>query len=215
MNTFDKTKHEYRINGQPVLSVTQILKEAGLIDSTWFTPEAAERGTFVHTACALYDRENLDFERLDERLVPYVSAWTKFRKDSGIVPTIIETQYFSAKHGFAGTVDRLWFNGKHIVVGDLKSGALPSWLPIQLGGYSLLTNALIGMGIELRDNGKYSVKVVKTQELFKARRLFLEFLAIVKKRRMEHGKEDKSFGRRETSRSSVQRHRDPGQRTRD
>ena len=192
MNTFDESKHEYRINGHAVPSVTGILKEAGLIDSTWFTPEAALRGTHVHTACALWDKGELDTCALDPVLVPYLEAWQKFRKDSGITPAIIETPYYSLEHGFAGTIDRSWHDGKYWVIADIKSGPLPDWLPLQLAGYSILINAFSGMGIELRDNGSYSVKVVKTPELFKARRRFLEFLALVKKRRMETWTEKKA-----------------------
>ena len=183
MNTFDETTHVYRINGQPVPGVTSVLKEAGLIDATFFTPETAQRGTFVHTACALWDKNDLDTCALDPRLVGYLEAWQKFRKDSGIVPAIIETPYYSDKYGFAGTIDRAWMDGNHFVVADIKSGPLPSWLPLQLAGYSILINAFSGMGIELRNNGKYSVKVVKLAELFKARRKFLEALALVKKQR--------------------------------
>ena len=194
MNTFDESKHEYRINGRPVPSVTQVLKEAGLIDSTFFTPEAALRGQHVHTACALWDKGELDTCALDPVLVPYLEAWQKFRKESGVTPTIIEEPFCSLEHGFAGTIDRAWLDGKHFVVCDIKSGPLPDWLPLQLAGYSILINAFSGMGVELRDNGSYSVKVVNTVELFKARRRFLEALATVKKRRLEDGTKESEYG---------------------
>jgi hypothetical protein len=48
------------------------------------------------------------------------------------------------------------------------------------------------MGIELRSNGSYSVKVIKTPELFKARKLFLEALVKVKKQREEKANGEKS-----------------------
>ena len=189
VNTFCEDTHEYKIDGKPVPSVTQVLKEAGLIDSTWFTPEAALRGTYVHQACALYDEGVLDLDGIDPQLAPYVSAWDKFKKDSGIVPTIIEQPFYSLEHGFAGCVDRAWLDGKHWVIADLKSGPLPDWLALQLAGYSILINAFSGMGVELRDNGSYSVKVVNTVELFKARRAFLEALRKVKRQRALTNKE--------------------------
>jgi CRISPR/Cas system-associated exonuclease Cas4 (RecB family) len=71
------------------------------------------------------------------------------------------------------------------VVLEIKSGPLPSWLPLQLAGYSILLNAFSGVGIQLRDNDKYSVKLIKTPELFKARRQFLEMLDKVKRQRRE------------------------------
>ena len=195
MNEFREATHEYKIDGKPVPSVTQVLKEAGLIDSTFFTPEAALRGQHVHTACALWDKGELDTCALDPVLVPYLEAWQKFRKESGVTPTIIEEPFYSLEHGFAGTIDRAWMDGKHFIVCDIKSGPLPDWLPLQLAGYSILINAFSGMGVELRDNGSYSVKVVKTASLFKARRQFLEELAKVKQQRsMANGTKESEYG---------------------
>jgi hypothetical protein len=191
---FDEATHTYTIGGKPVPSVTQTLREAGLIDATWYSPEAAQRGTFVHQACALYDRDELDMDALDPVLSPYVEAWAKFRHQSQVQLAIIEQPYFSLEHGFAGTVDRAWLEGKHFVICDIKSGPLPSWLSLQLAGYSILINAFSGMGVELKDNGKYSVKVIKTPELFRARRLFLEALAKVKKERAENGTQESYDG---------------------
>jgi hypothetical protein len=189
---FDEATHTYTIGGKPVPSVTGVLKEAGLIDTTWYSPEAAQRGTFVHQACALYDRDELDVDALDPQLSPYLEAWVKFRQQSQVALAIIEQPFYSLEHGFAGTVDRAWLDGKHFVVCDIKSGPLPKWLPLQLAGYSILINAFSGMGIELRKNGTYSVQVIKTPELFKTRKLFLEALAKVKKEREKHGKEEVS-----------------------
>ena len=192
MNEFREATHEYFIGGKLVPGVTTVLKEAGLIDTTFFTPEAALRGQHVHTACALWDKGELDTCALDPVLVPYLEAWQKFRKESGVTPAIIEEPFYSLEHSFAGCVDRAWLDGKHWVIADIKSGPLPDWLTLQLAGYSILVNAFSGMGVELRDNGSYSVKVVKTAELFKARRQFLEFLALVKKRRLETWTEKKA-----------------------
>jgi len=194
VNEFREATHEYFIGGNPVPSVTGVLKEAGLIDDSFFTPAAAERGTFVHQACALWDKGELDTCALDPVLVPYLEAWQKFRKESGVTPTIIEEPFYSLEHGFAGTIDRAWMDGKHFIVCDIKSGPLPDWLPLQLAGYSILINAFSGMGVELRDNGSYSVKVINTVELFKARRQFLKFLATVKKRRLEDGTKESEYG---------------------
>ena len=190
---FDEASHTYTIKGQPVPSVTQCLREAGLIDESWYSLAAAERGTFVHQACALYDRDELDMSTLDTKLAPYVEAWAKFRAQAKVEMVIVEQPYYSFEHGFAGTIDRAWVDiGKRFVVADIKSGALPK-LPLQLAGYSILINAFSGMGVELRDNGNYSVRVIGTVELFKARKVFLEALEKVKqKRRVENGKEEES-----------------------
>ena len=43
--TFDKETHIYKIDGVVVPSNTQILSETGLVDSSWYTQEGADRGT--------------------------------------------------------------------------------------------------------------------------------------------------------------------------
>jgi len=54
---FDSDTHQYTLDGRVVPSVTQRIARAGLLGSapTWHTPEAAERGTAVHLACAHWD----------------------------------------------------------------------------------------------------------------------------------------------------------------
>ena len=50
---FDKNKHEYTLDGRPLISVTQLMKKHGLSpDYSAVDPEvlfaAAERGTLIH-----------------------------------------------------------------------------------------------------------------------------------------------------------------------
>jgi hypothetical protein len=54
---FDSDTHCYSLDGRKIQSVTQRIARAGLLGSapTWHTPEAAERGTAVHLACAHWD----------------------------------------------------------------------------------------------------------------------------------------------------------------
>jgi hypothetical protein len=61
----------------------------------------------VHAATELWDRDDLDEGSVDERIVPYLAAWKKFRADTGFVPEAIEHQLHNARHGFAGTLDRI------------------------------------------------------------------------------------------------------------
>ena len=48
--TFDEEKHEYRLDGEVLPSVTGILREMGFVDDTYFTEDSAARGTAVHRA---------------------------------------------------------------------------------------------------------------------------------------------------------------------
>lgn len=49
---FDPLTHTYTMDGEPVLSVTQLCEQAGLVDKTFFTEEARQRGTDVHECLA-------------------------------------------------------------------------------------------------------------------------------------------------------------------
>lgn len=53
--TYDDNRHEYRLDGVLVPSVTQALKLAGLIDLRWFTADDAALGTAVHAVCEQID----------------------------------------------------------------------------------------------------------------------------------------------------------------
>ncbi len=41
--SFDPETHQYWVDGEKVLSVTQVLKAAGLVDDRWYTIEGIRR----------------------------------------------------------------------------------------------------------------------------------------------------------------------------
>ena len=45
---YDPETHIYTVDGEVLPSVTQILKDMGFIDVTWFNDYARERGSLVH-----------------------------------------------------------------------------------------------------------------------------------------------------------------------
>lgn len=64
MLEFDVAKHEYRLNGRPLISVTQLMKKHGLApDYSGIDPavleRAAERGTLVHKEIEDYNRHGI------------------------------------------------------------------------------------------------------------------------------------------------------------
>ena len=52
---FESVTHSYVLDGQRVPSITQMLKQCGLVDDRWWTDASRERGTHVHTLTAMYD----------------------------------------------------------------------------------------------------------------------------------------------------------------
>lgn len=165
----DKVTHTYTLDGRPIRSVTQILADVGIIDTTWYTPEAALRGKYVHEATHYSDEGALDLATLDPKLVPYVQAWIDFRKMTGFKPLLIEQEIWHSC-GYAGTLDRAGFlNGRFLVI-DIKSGSLPSWAGLQTSGYEFgLVERILAkeidapmpqgrMAVQLTKEGKYKVK---------------------------------------------------------
>ena len=175
-NEYEHTTHTYKISGKVVPSVTQVLNRAGLVDDSFYTADGAQRGTFVHEACELFDKNLLDFDRLDPALEGYVEAWQSFRKLMPVKFDVIEEPFWSEEHGFGGTIDRAHGD----IVGDIKTGQFPAWLALQLGGYSILRPASSAWGVQLKSNGKFSMKTIGPYELAMARRQFLAALEKVK-----------------------------------
>ncbi len=107
---FNEERHEYRVNGVIVPSVTQVLQSVGLPDLSGVPAELLEwkagLGTAVHKATELDDLNDLDEESLDPTIKPYLEAYRKFKRESGFIPTKIEERIYSKKFGYAGTFDR-------------------------------------------------------------------------------------------------------------
>lgn len=157
--TFDAEKHQYRIDGQRVPSVTQVLQGAGLIDTTWFNDAARTRGTYVAQATEMYDKGTLDYDALDEGLRPYVMAWEKFLVENEVEIKAIEMMVCSEARRYAGTLDRIiaMGGGKYKYVLDIKTGSAAKWHSIQTAGYvQCLPGYHRRASIILNNDGKYS-----------------------------------------------------------
>ena len=142
--TFDPIRHIYTLDGAPLVSVTQVLELAGLVNYDMIPPAtrnmALARGSAVHLATAFDDEGDLDDEALDPVLLPYVEGWRKFRRDTGFVPDQVEHRGFHPQHLYAGTKDRRGtFPGKSSRYDlDIKCGKAEPWVWIQLAAYQAM-----------------------------------------------------------------------------
>ncbi len=121
--TFDEDRHEYRLLGGVVPSVTQILRP--LVDFAGIpkTVLDAKRdlGQRVHFACQLDDEDDLDEASVEEDVAPYLAAWRKFRRDTGAVVFLNEARVADPILLYAGTLDRgIELNGERWLI-DLKT----------------------------------------------------------------------------------------------
>lgn len=156
MLRFDAEKHLYWWGERPMVSVTQALTEASIIDPRWYTEEARIRGTAVHKACELLDRDDLIFESLHPQIRPYVEAYLKFKQETGFIAELIEHRVYNETYFYAGTLDRTGWIGKERILLDLKSGAIEPWAALQLSGYQgCLKPRYARMALPLTDSGKY------------------------------------------------------------
>ncbi len=163
--TYDALTHTYYKDKVKVPSVTQILSEAGLIDTRWFNDEARDRGTAVAAFTSLDDEGDLDEENeLVEPYWGYIVAWRNFRKDISDRMAIIENEkpYYHTSYRYAGTLDRVVvFDGK-ISVLDIKTGGIyPSYGP-QTAGYAEFIRAGETPGrmcVILQKDARYKMKI--------------------------------------------------------
>lgn len=139
-----KRGHDYSLDGVGIPSVTDIIREAGLLTGLFEGEQArrkAELGTMVHALLAAIDAGEMDaggFEGMEEE--GYIRAWMDFRAATGFTPSLIEHAFHSSLHGsiYAGTCDRTGeLNGKRSVVEIKTSCGTHAWWGIQLAGYAM------------------------------------------------------------------------------
>jgi hypothetical protein len=143
--TFDKDKHEYRVDNVVIPSVTQILKAEGLINFSLVNPAILERnsefGNSVHSMIEFFCKGTLDEKSLDPALKPYLQSWNNFVEDYGYTWHQIEYRGYSKTYRYAFTMDQLGEISKtnnpgHCLL-DYKTGKPTHSHKIQMGGYKL------------------------------------------------------------------------------
>ena len=166
MVKFNACNHQYTANGEIIPSVTQVL--SSLNDFSSITPDvlenASQRGTAIHAMVDLYINKKLDLSALDARLYGRLAAWIEFT--NLYLPNIIgcEKLVYSAKHGFAGTLDIVCLLEGKLSLIDIKSSkAAASTANLQLAGYQIAYEEMVGvkvsrrMAVILKDDGKFEV----------------------------------------------------------
>jgi len=156
----------YTVGAQRVPSVTQIL--APLVDYSQVPRAVLERarqlGQAVHRMTELYDLDDLDMDDLADELRPYLTAWIKFRAETGFVPETIEKRLYHPALHFAGTPDRSGLiNGRRAVLDIKKMMYLGPVIGLQLAAYKELfekngTHVEDRYALGLRADGTYRLQ---------------------------------------------------------
>jgi hypothetical protein len=139
MVNFNEASHTYTVSGVKYPSVTQIISGMGLYgDTSFFTDESRNRGTFVHRIIQWHLSGELDESTIDPVLRPYFDAWLKFEKEAAYVSDICENVMASEIYHFAGTVDHIGHLNGYFCLIDVKTGVPAPATALQLGGYEIL-----------------------------------------------------------------------------
>jgi len=167
---FNPALHEYWTDDHLVRipGVTTILKEAGLIDDRFFTAEARERGSAVHSLCQRY----ANGERFDDLGRPlesleYVNALAAWFREKRAYAIATEQMIDGTINGrrYAGTFDLLAeIEGKRVLI-DYKTGAGMKWHPAQIAAYALAVNPDRCIMLHLKADGTYRENVIQGREL--------------------------------------------------
>lgn len=134
MIEFDADKHLFRLNGEEVPHVNQILEDERWRDTRWYTREARDRGQYIHQATALLDAELLDWGSLEPWAVPYVEQWEKAKRELDVRITSIE-RIVHKGNLWAGILDRTAVWERAATVIDLKTGDPVRADKLQILGY--------------------------------------------------------------------------------
>lgn len=164
--TFNSELHEYRIDGQVVPSVTQILGEAGLIDDRWYTKESQLRGRTVHIVTALDDRGELDEAEVTGEYQGYLNAWRLFRADVPWTIIDVEQAVCHPDWRYAGRSDRrmcIHRDGPYAMLVDIKTGQPEPWHQLQTAAYERASLAVRPpvvkrYAVYLSDDGTYKLR---------------------------------------------------------
>ena len=159
---FVEADHAYYFRGTRIVSVTQAISAAGLIDSEWFTEYSRERGRAVHLATQFDDEGDLDPASLSPVIAPYFEAHRRFKRETGFVPQMIESRFCRVDQGYAGTFDRFGLmGGKRKAIVDYKTGPIAPWTRLQLAAYCASLPGAAGFeryAVRLCDDGTYKMK---------------------------------------------------------
>lgn len=140
-----------------MVSVTELLVAEGFIDTRYFDDYGRDRGTHVHTAIHYYDTGCLDEDALDTVLVPYLTAWKRFLKESKF--EVIESEVRLYNGQFTGKPDKVGLLEGIPTIVDAKSGAIAPWTALQLAGYEILKGSPHKrVAVRLKPDGTYSIK---------------------------------------------------------
>ena len=160
---FDRDTHTYYLNGNVIMSTTEMLKLIGIVDTSYYTDEARDRGTKVHLACQYIAEGDIDENSVDPKIKKYVDAYISFLRDSSFRPVECEKQIYSKVYRYGTTPDQIGMYGDDQAIVELKTGSMMKWTGLQLAFQAIakFPNKYFDIkrfGLNLKKNGTYKVE---------------------------------------------------------
>lgn len=188
---FDERSHTYRLDGQTLISVTQVLKPISELEYEEIREDvlenASKRGTAIHFALELYNEFGV--EEIDEEYRGYLEAYKSFLRTYHYQPIHNERQVVS-ELGYAGTVDCVAKVNGIVTVVDYKTTSKlnPRKVGLQLAAYrqALKEEGIdteLGAVLQLKKDGKYKFLMYDSNQLdehFKYFKLLLDAQKVIK-----------------------------------
>ncbi len=149
--------------------VTEILGNLNFRAWPYFIKDAERdfylrRGSMIHKATALYDEGVLDWDTVDERILPFILAWKRFREEASGKVTAIELSVVNQKLGYVGTLDRIITKcnlhpSGHLLL-DIKTNEADIFTRLQTMAYAMAQKRTVKRGyVELKNDGTYRAEV--------------------------------------------------------
>jgi hypothetical protein len=129
---YDDAEHRYWDSQGDVISVTQALAEAGIIQKSKYRPGSAEKGKSLHLLFQLYDEGTLDWGSLPEGSEGYLEQYSLAMKELGGKVTSQEVMIGHEKYRYGGHCDKVI---EGCMIGEIKTGREEPWHDLQLAAY--------------------------------------------------------------------------------
>jgi len=187
---FNADTHEYQVDGNIIPSVSQIIKDMGLLPFPPGMDWYLTKGTHVHLATQLYDEDDLDETSLDPVIAPYLTAYKRFRKETQFTPRYIELRLYHPYYSYAGTIDRIGTIGLNVglVLLDIKSGSPYPAVSLQCAAYAEMARVndiavRKAYALYLKADGHYKLEEIKNMR--QALSVWLSCLTVYKWKKQE------------------------------
>lgn len=169
MLEFDEQKHEYRLDGVVLPSVTQILEPLSKANYKGIDEDilikAAYRGSCVHGAIELFCEYGVEDIVAEYR--GYFEAFERFASEQVFEPIDIEKRVYHKKLMYAGTADSIAkLDGKMVLIDWKTSSSINEKLyGVQLEAYEQALRSMDEkywdisekMVVQLKSNGRYKI----------------------------------------------------------